>query len=97
MPEVEEIQLMTYRMEAELPRMLEDHRLILSALQGLAETAGGDGGARLARFAERFALHARAEEEVHFPAVMLLGEALNGKVREYHQLRRYYRSLEAGR
>jgi hypothetical protein len=89
-PEAEEVQIMTCRLQAELPVLLEDHRTITDALDGISDAAGDAAGGRLAAFAERFSLHARTEEEILYPAAILVGEALDGRLREFNTLRRYY-------
>lgn len=44
--------------------------------------AGAEGLAEQARFAEALRLHAEAEEEVFYPAAILVGEYLKLKLRE---------------
>lgn len=67
---------MTDRRTAELPRMLAEHKAITAALrelQGAARSAGDDARARLA---EQIMAHLRAEEEVMYPAAILVGKYL---------------------
>jgi Hemerythrin HHE cation binding domain len=67
---------MTDKLKAELPRMLAEHRAIVAAAQKLAAAARTWGdGARLA-LAEKIAAHAEVEEEVFYPAAILVGEYL---------------------
>lgn len=67
-------------LEAELPRMLAEHRLIVEALQGLLQAAQEERQTGFARFAQRMILHAQLEEEVLYPASILIGKYLKLKV-----------------
>lgn len=64
------------RPKEELPRMIEEHERIVAALDILAEAARIEGHAEYARFAEKLVLHARTEEEVLYPATILLADHL---------------------
>jgi hypothetical protein len=75
-PEATEAAAMAERLKAELPSMLTEHREIVAALDALAAAAQEEGHAEHIRFAEKLALHARTEEEVLYPAVVLVGEHL---------------------
>jgi hypothetical protein len=65
---------MTDSLRAELPRMLEEHVAILAATLKLGEAARAAGDAAVAHLAEKLALHAKSEEEVLYPAAMLVGD-----------------------
>jgi hemerythrin HHE cation binding domain-containing protein len=67
---------MTDRLKAELPRMLAEHRTITEALQKLEDAARGAGDAARAQLARKIIAHAQAEEEVMYPAAILVGEWL---------------------
>lgn len=67
---------MAERLQAELPEMLAEHGRIVAALAALAAAARAEGRADLVRFAEALKRHARIEEEVLYPAAVLLGEQL---------------------
>lgn len=67
---------MTDRLRTGLPRMLAEHARIVVALEALAEAARAEGRAEYVRFAEKLILHARTEEDVLYPAAILLGERL---------------------
>jgi hypothetical protein len=71
---------MAGRLKADLGHMLEEHRQIVAALHSLIEAAGQEGKAEHARFAEKLMLHARTEEEVLYPAAILVGEYLKGRM-----------------
>jgi hypothetical protein len=80
-PEMSEVFSMTETLERELPHMLEQHREIVSALERLASAAGEEGKLEVAHFAEELVLHARTEEEVLYPAAVLVGRYLKLKLR----------------
>lgn len=69
---------MTRRLKAELPQMLAEHREIVGALQRLVAAARAENQPRYERFAEALILHARTEEQVLYPAAIVLGEYLEG-------------------
>ncbi len=67
---------MTDKLRGELPRLFAEHRAIAAAAQKLAEAAKGSGDGTHLGLAEKIASHARAEEEVFYPAAILVGEYL---------------------
>jgi len=67
---------LTEKLEAELPRMLEEHRQIVIALENLKQVAQEEGSEACAELADRAILHAQNEEEVTYPASILIGEYL---------------------
>ena len=75
-PGMAEVRALTDRLEAERPQMLEEHKAILVALRRLQEVAKRDGEAGTVAFAEQLALHAQTEEEVMYPAALLVGRYL---------------------
>ena len=68
-----EVLTLTERLEGDLPAMLEEHRTIVAALQRLRETAERAGRKDIVAFAEQLVQHARTEEEVMYPAAVLVG------------------------
>ena len=72
--EMAEVLPMTRRLKAELPAMLAEHGQIVAALERLRAAAHAAGLAEHAHFAEALVLHARTEEEVLYPAAILVGE-----------------------
>jgi hypothetical protein len=67
---------MTGALRAELPRMLEEHvriRAAVAELRAAAEAAGAEAQVELA---DTLALHARTEEEVLYPAALVVGDLL---------------------
>jgi hypothetical protein len=73
-PEWREVLPMTDALAAELPRMLREHGDILAATDHLQDVARHEGAEDVVRLAEQLKLHARAEEEVFYPAAILVGE-----------------------
>ncbi len=71
--EMAEVLTLTERLEADLPAMLEEHRTIVAALQRLREAAERAGRKDIVAFAEQLVQHARTEEEVMYPAAVLVG------------------------
>jgi len=66
----------TELMKAELPRMLDEHKLIVEALQKFLHIASAEGYTGYAQFARKLILHAQLEEEVLYPASIVIGEYL---------------------
>jgi hypothetical protein len=70
---------MTDKLKAELPRMLEEHRNIVAALKRLSAAAEKEKKTEYVRFTEKLMLHALNEEEVLYPAAILVGEYIKLK------------------
>ena len=70
----------TRRLKAELPLMLIEHKAIVAALQRFCSRAREAGREDYVRFAESLILHAQTEEEVLYPAAVLVGEFLELKL-----------------
>lgn len=64
------------RVAEELPQMLAEHRAIVGTLERLEAAAREAGKPEYGRFAAKLKLHARTEEEVLYPAAILVGRAL---------------------
>ncbi|WP_270938709.1 hemerythrin domain-containing protein [Falsiroseomonas oryzae] len=67
---------MAARLQAELPEMLREHAAIVGALDSLSAAAGAEGHAEVTRFAEALKQHARTEEQLLYPAAVLIGAQL---------------------
>lgn len=65
---------LTDALRAELPRMLEEHKAIGAALRRLGEVAAEENAPEFERLAGKIRLHAQSEEEVFYPAALLVGE-----------------------
>ncbi|HET8669059.1 MAG TPA: hemerythrin domain-containing protein, partial [Candidatus Saccharimonadales bacterium] len=74
--DVKNVLPMTDRLKAELPKMLEEHEAMVAALKTLVTAAEADSKPEYARFAQKLMLHAQTEEEVLYPAAILIGKYL---------------------
>lgn len=70
---------LTDSLRAELPRMLEEHRAIRAATVRLGEVARTARNARVLALAEKLELHAQSEEELFYPAAVLVGELVRAR------------------
>jgi len=68
------------RLREELPLMIEEHRAIMGAVRELALAAETEGDERYIRFAAELMVHAQMEEEVLYPAAVLVGEFVKAKL-----------------
>lgn len=82
LPEMEAAVAMCLRLRADLGHMFLEHKEIVAALEALKEAAGSEGKAAAASFAEKLMLHAQTEEEVLYPAAILVGQYLSIKLAE---------------
>jgi hypothetical protein len=78
--EMRGVLVMTERLKAELPEMLREHQAVVTALEELTAAAEKEQLPEHARFAEKLMLHAKTEEEVLYPAAILVGEYLKLKL-----------------
>jgi hypothetical protein len=67
---------MAERLAADLSNMLEEHEGIIAALDKLKVSAAAENKKEQVHFAEKLALHAKTEEEVLYPAAILIGDYL---------------------
>lgn len=67
---------MTEKLKANLPKMLQEHKAVAAALEKLSRAAREEKKPEHIRFAEKLLLHAHNEEEVLYPAAILVGEYL---------------------
>ena len=79
-PEMTKVLAMTDRLKVELPHMIQEHQAIVAALQTLVNSAKEEKKMEYVRFAEKLTLHAQTEEEVLYPAAILIGEHLKLKL-----------------
>jgi hypothetical protein len=73
-PEMGEASKMAEKLRAKLPSIHREHRELLAGLKRLRETAKEEGKTDYVQFAERLTLHIQEEEEVLYPAVLLIGD-----------------------
>jgi hypothetical protein len=56
--------------------MLEEHKGIRAAVESLRQAAISEGAVKYRQLADQLALHAQTEEEVLYPAALLVGELI---------------------
>jgi hypothetical protein len=78
--EMRDVLALTERLKAEMPRMMEDHAQIVIALDRLVSAAKAERKEEVVRFADRLARHAQIQEQVTYPAAVLVGEFIKLKL-----------------
>jgi hypothetical protein len=78
--EMRSVIAMTDRLKGEIPRMLEEHKVILQAVEALGRAAKAEHHPEVSRFVEELKTHAVTEEEIFYPAAILVGEYLKLKL-----------------
>lgn len=73
-PEMLEVLTMTDKLKGDLRNMLDEHQAIIGALKGLVSAATEEKHPETADFARRLMHHALIEEQVMYPAALLVGE-----------------------
>lgn len=63
----------------EMPRMLEEHKSIRAAVENLRRVARDEKNERAEAFAAELSLHARTEEEVLYPAAILVADVIRAR------------------
>jgi hemerythrin superfamily protein len=71
---------LTDRLRAELHSMKEEHKAIVAALHTLISVARSEQKLEAARFAERLIMHAHMEEQILYPAALLVGELVRARL-----------------
>lgn len=79
-PDMEKIIPISEMMRIQLPRMLEQHRLIVTALRELARAATDEAHPAYVQFAQKVMQHAQQEEEILYPAAIIIGEYVKLKL-----------------
>jgi hypothetical protein len=72
--EMKEVLYLTDQLKKELPLRVTDHQDIGAALKILRDAAKEENRPEMLRFAKRLMIHAQNEEEVLYPASMMVGE-----------------------
>jgi hemerythrin HHE cation binding domain-containing protein len=72
-PDMADVLPLTDRLAAELPAMLAEHAAIVAALERLDSAARHEGRSDIVAFAQQLIQHARIEEQVMYPASLLVG------------------------
>lgn len=81
-PEMAKVVELTDKLKKELPTMLKEHRAIVEALENLVKAAKQENNPHARQFAEKLKQHAKTEEEVLYPAAILVGEYVKLKLRK---------------
>jgi hypothetical protein len=76
----QEVLAMTDALRKELPRMLEEHKRIRAATEKLRAVAREEKAQAQEQFAERLAAHAQTEEEILYPAAILVGDIIRARM-----------------
>jgi hemerythrin superfamily protein len=81
-PEMAKVVDLTDKLKNELPAMLKEHEAIVGTLRALAEAGKQENKPQAQQFAEKLTLHAKSEEEVLYPAAILVGEYIKLKLKK---------------
>ena len=71
---------MTDTLRTELPRMLEEHKRIRAVVDALREAARLEDAPKYVALADQLAAHALTEEEVLYPAAVLVGDLIRARM-----------------
>lgn len=74
--DIEEVISMTNKLKLELNEMIDEHKDIIKALEKLEIAAIEEENVEAEGFAEDLIIHAQTEEQVLYPASILIGEYL---------------------
>jgi nitrate reductase beta subunit len=78
--EMKDVLPMIDKLRAELPQMLAEHKIVVGALRRLTAAARQENKPGAARFAEALKLHALSEEQILYPAALLVGECIRARM-----------------
>jgi hypothetical protein len=78
-PDMRSAVALTDRLKKEMPRMLSEHKAIVQALGELRRAAAAERHPDVSRFVEELTAHAQNEEQVLYPAAIVVGEWLKLK------------------
>lgn len=73
---------LTDKLKAEMPQMLSEHQQIVGALNELSNAAKAENQLAAVAFVEKLKLHAQNEQELLYPAAILVGEYLKLKLNQ---------------
>ena len=80
-PEMRSAIELSDRLKADMPKMLEEHKRIVEAVNALKEAAKAENKTQAISFADHLLAHAQNEEQVTYPAAILVGEYLKLKLK----------------
>lgn len=75
-----EVLKLTDKLAADMPTMLSEHQVIVTALKALTDAATAENRRDGVQFAEMLTAHAQTEEEVTYPTALLIGMYVKSKV-----------------
>ena len=78
--DMQEVLVMTDKLKKDLPDMLKEHEEVVAALKALVAAAKIEKRHDIVHFAEKLMLHAKTEEDVMYPAAILVGEYVKAKL-----------------
>jgi hypothetical protein len=78
--DMQEVLKLTDRLAAELPAMLAEHKTIVAALERLVDEARRAKRTDVVEFAQKLMLHAQTEEQVMYPAALLVGRFVSQRL-----------------
>jgi len=78
-PEMRSVITLTDQLKADMSRMLSEHQAIVQALDELGRAARVERHPEVSRFVEELTAHAQTEEQVLYPAAIVVGEYLKLK------------------
>jgi hypothetical protein len=81
-PTLREVLPLTDALREELPQMLEEHAQIVAGAQQLEQVAAEVGDMEVQLLARVLQAHAQAEEDIFYPAALLVGEVVRTRVGE---------------
>jgi hypothetical protein len=81
-PAMRGVTVMTDRLKAEYEQMLADHESIAAAIRKLADAARDEGKLEYVGICEQLTRHIQTEEQVYYPAAILIGEYLKLRLGE---------------
>jgi len=79
-PDMADVLPLVARLKEEMPLMIEEHRAITGALIQLGNAASDEGLREWAEFADELRHHAQMEEEVLYPAAILVGKYVTSQL-----------------
>ena len=82
-PDAAKIVELTDKLMQNYPEMLKEHEAILVALDALAKAAQQENVLEVQQFAAKLKLHAKTEEDVLYPAAILVGDYIKLKLNKY--------------
>ncbi|HYL56077.1 MAG TPA: hemerythrin domain-containing protein [Gemmatimonadales bacterium] len=80
-PDMAEVLPLVARLKDEFPLMVDEHRAITGALIQMGNAASEEGLRTWAEFADELRHHAQMEEEILYPAAILVGEYVRDRLK----------------